>query len=137
MSRIILMFVVLLSLNLALSAQVKLKIVIQDLDNNEGNVMVDLLNENEQHIKGYSGKVCDNECTIVADSLKPGKYAFRYFHDENSNNDLDTYWVGVPKEGYGFSNNAKGTFGPPKFKKTVFEVKNDTIMYCSACYIKF
>jgi uncharacterized protein (DUF2141 family) len=68
--------------------------------------------------------------------LKPGKYAFKYFHDENNNNKkMDTNVIGIPKEGYGFSNNAKGRFGPPDFKDTIFEIKNDTTIICTINYI--
>lgn len=43
-------------------------------------------------------------------------------HDENSNNILDTNWVGMPKEGIGMSNNAKGRMGPPKYLDASFTV---------------
>ena len=45
-----------------------------------------------------------------------GKYAVSVFHDENSNGKLDTNFLGIPREGVGASNNAKGHFGPPKFE---------------------
>jgi uncharacterized protein (DUF2141 family) len=41
----------------------------------------------------------------------------------NSNNKLDTYFFGLPKEKYGFSRNAKGFIGPPSFKKAKFTLK--------------
>jgi uncharacterized protein (DUF2141 family) len=44
-----------------------------------------------------------------------GKYAVSVFHDENSNGKLDSNFLGIPREGVGASNNAKGHFGPPKF----------------------
>lgn len=43
------------------------------------------------------------------------KYAIAVYHDVNSNSKLDKNFFGIPKEGYGFSNNARGTFGPPSF----------------------
>jgi uncharacterized protein (DUF2141 family) len=49
-------------------------------------------------------------------------YSFRFFHDENENEDIDTNWLGIPREGFGFSNNPKMLFGPPKFKKTLFDL---------------
>lgn len=48
-------------------------------------------------------------------SLKAGTYAIRYFHDENENGELDTGTFGIPTEGYGFSNDARGFMGPPSF----------------------
>jgi uncharacterized protein (DUF2141 family) len=54
-------------------------------------------------------------------NLKPGTYAISCFHDENGNGTLDMGTFG-PKEGYGFSNNVTGTFGPPSFRAASFTV---------------
>jgi uncharacterized protein (DUF2141 family) len=50
----------------------------------------------------------------------PGTYAVSVIHDENSNGKLDTNFIGVPREGIGASNDAKGHFGPPKFEAAAF-----------------
>jgi uncharacterized protein (DUF2141 family) len=47
-------------------------------------------------------------------------YAVCAFHDENSNKKIGTNWIGIPKEGIGVSNNAKGNFVPPKFDDAKF-----------------
>lgn len=52
--------------------------------------------------------------------VAPGTYAISVFHDENSNGKLDTNFVGIPREGVGASNDAKGHFGPPKFDAAAF-----------------
>lgn len=52
----------------------------------------------------------------------PGTYAVKVFHDVNDNGVLDTNWMGIPKEPYGFSNDAMGTFGPPSFQQASFKV---------------
>jgi uncharacterized protein (DUF2141 family) len=57
--------------------------------------------------------------------LPPGRYAIAIIHDENSNGKLDTNMVGIPKEGFGFSNNPKVTFGPPSFERASFEIKDN------------
>jgi uncharacterized protein (DUF2141 family) len=49
-----------------------------------------------------------------------GTYAVSVFHDENSNGKLDTNFMGIPREGVGASNDAKGHFGPPKFDAAAF-----------------
>lgn len=54
--------------------------------------------------------------------LPPGDYAVAVLHDENENFTMDTGLFGIPKEGYGVSNNAKGRFGPPKWGDAVFEL---------------
>ena len=52
---------------------------------------------------------------INFDNLTSGSYAVSVIHDENANNTLDTNWIGIPKEGYGFSGNKMGLAGPPSF----------------------
>ena len=54
-----------------------------------------------------------------------GKYAITIFHDVNDNEELDTNFIGIPKEPYGFSNNPKSSFGPPGFDDAVFEFEKD------------
>ena len=44
------------------------------------------------------------------------------FHDEDNNKQLNTNFVGMPKEGIGVSRNAKGHFGPPKYEDAKFEL---------------
>jgi uncharacterized protein (DUF2141 family) len=55
--------------------------------------------------------------------VPPGDYAVSVVHDENGNNALDTSWIGIPKEGIGMSNNAKGRMGPPKYRDAKFVVE--------------
>lgn len=65
-----------------------------------------------------------SECLFV--DLEPGFYAISSFHDENANSNLDTNFLGIPKEPYGFSNNASKPFGPPDFDEAKFEVTEDS-----------
>ena len=58
--------------------------------------------------------------------LPPGTYAIGIFHDANLNNRLDNYFFGVPREQYGFSNNARGFMGPPSFEDAAFLVDGKT-----------
>jgi uncharacterized protein (DUF2141 family) len=57
----------------------------------------------------------------VFHDLKPGKYAIAVYHDANANGQLDKNSYGVPTEGYGFSNDAQGSGGPPKFGQAAFD----------------
>jgi uncharacterized protein (DUF2141 family) len=52
--------------------------------------------------------------------IPPGTYALAVFHDENMNGTLDTNWLGIPTEGYGFSNDVKASLGPPSFAAASF-----------------
>ena len=57
--------------------------------------------------------------------LPNGTYAIGIFVDTNYNNEMDRNFFGVPKEQYGFSNDSKGSFGPPSFKDASFTVSGD------------
>ena len=57
--------------------------------------------------------------------LPNGTYAIGIFVDANYNNEMDRNLFGIPKEQYGFSNDAKGSFGPPSFKDASFTVSGD------------
>ncbi|MBB3473726.1 MULTISPECIES: DUF2141 domain-containing protein [unclassified Sphingomonas] len=57
-------------------------------------------------------------------ALPRGDYAVAVIHDENGNAKLDTF-AGIPKEGFGFSNNPAIRFGPPRFKAARFTLASD------------
>jgi uncharacterized protein (DUF2141 family) len=119
-----------------LSGQITVNITITNLENSSGYIHLSFLDENNKELRSLSEKITNKQCTLTINDLKPSKYAFKYFHDENNNNKkMDTNVIGIPKEGYGFSNNAKGRFGPPDFKDTIFEIKNDTTIICTINYI--
>lgn len=71
--------------------------------------------------------VSSSSAQCILENIPDGKYAITVFHDENGNGRLDTGMFGIPKEGYGFSNNARGMFGPPSFLDSSFEVKGDVV----------
>jgi uncharacterized protein (DUF2141 family) len=54
-----------------------------------------------------------------------GKYAVTIFHDVNGDTELNSNFMGIPKEPYGFSNNPRAMFGPPSFEQSLFEFKED------------
>jgi len=54
--------------------------------------------------------------------VKPGRYAIALLHDENNNGKADRALMMIPKEGFGFSRDAKVRMGPPKFTSAAFDV---------------
>jgi len=58
--------------------------------------------------------------------IKPGDYAIEVFHDQNGNGRLDTDTLGIPTEGVGTSNNAKGHWGPPRYEEARFRYSGKT-----------
>jgi Uncharacterized protein conserved in bacteria len=105
--------------------QYSLDIEITGIRNSKGRIMLQLFDENQKVIGHQMGDIDVNKCNLKFTNLKPGKYAVRYFHDENLSQKLETNALGIPKEGYGYSNNAAGLFGPPSFDKWIFELNGD------------
>lgn len=47
--------------------------------------------------------------------LPAGRYAFAFYHDEDGDEQFDKTLLGLPVEGFGFSNDAPLSLGPPSF----------------------
>ncbi len=76
---------------------------------------------------GVDRRLKSNRAMIVIEDVEPGEYAVACFHDENANNDLDTNFLGIPVEGTGASNDARGFLGPPPYDDARFRVRpNET-----------
>ncbi|MBT7029953.1 MAG: DUF2141 domain-containing protein [Rhodospirillaceae bacterium] len=60
--------------------------------------------------------------TVIFRNIEPGRYAVAMHHDENANHEMDFYFFGLPKEGYGFSRNAPVFFVAPGFEEAAFTV---------------
>lgn len=71
---------------------------------------------------------------LVVEKLPPGEYSVMLYQDENRNGQLDTGMFGVPKEPYGYSNDATGKMGPPEFKAQLFQVNRDRTMTINLQY---
>ncbi len=67
--------------------------------------------------------------------LSPGSYAVSAVHDENDNGEMDTNWIGIPREGLAVSRDAKGSFGPPSFEDSVLQVTEDQQIEVNFVYL--
>ncbi|GAA4047776.1 DUF2141 domain-containing protein [Parerythrobacter jejuensis] len=63
--------------------------------------------------------------TFTFRGVTPGEYAISLLHDENANGKADRTLM-IPREGFGFSRDAKIRMGPPKFADAVFTVDQTT-----------
>ncbi|MEM1113602.1 MAG: DUF2141 domain-containing protein [Pseudomonadota bacterium] len=70
----------------------------------------------------------DGELVRFTLDLAPGEYALSIFYDANGNDELDTNWIGLPKEPVALSNNARPKFGPPKYKDAVFTLGEEPVV---------
>jgi uncharacterized protein (DUF2141 family) len=103
----------------------ELKVVVKNVKGGEGMVRLALYNSEDQHMKkefkALEVKSKNGEAVVVFNDVPPGIYSVSVMHDSNDNKELDSNFIGIPKEGFGFSNDAMGTLGPPGFKKASFE----------------
>lgn len=72
-------------------------------------------------VQGTGGPATAGSATFVFRDVAPGRYAVMVSHDENGNGRLDTNLIGMPVEGYGFSNNPR-VMRKPTFDEAAFEV---------------
>jgi uncharacterized protein (DUF2141 family) len=105
-----------------------LTVEILGLESDEGSVAVALFSSPESFDQRTgavaTGTVApqDGRATWSVANLPAGTYAVAVFHDLNDNGELDRTTLGPPAEPYGFSNNARGTFGPPRFESAAIEL---------------
>jgi uncharacterized protein (DUF2141 family) len=105
-----------------------LKVSVDGFKNDKGSAMIGLCNSQDCYKKKNSDKpfmgtmipIKEGKAEWIISDLAYGSYTISVYHDENSNAKLDTNLLGVPKERYGFSNNARGVFGPPKYEEVLF-----------------
>ena len=109
---------------------VTLTVQVYNLRSPQGTVRLSLFRSAEgfpgdvaKVFRQVAGKIENGICTLVLNDLPPGEYAILLLHDENNNLKMDTRLMGIPKEGYGASNDAKVTFGPPKYEDARFLLK--------------
>jgi uncharacterized protein (DUF2141 family) len=104
---------------------------VNNLDSNKGKVFVSIYNSEASFLgKGFKGTIStieNNSCEVTFKNIPKGICAISFFHDENENDKMDSNFLGIPKEDYGCSNNARGFIGPPKWEDAKFEVKDKSI----------
>lgn len=104
----------------------KLTVIIKGFENDKGNCRFALDNskdiyESENSVWiGRELPIKNKVVVVTIDSLKYGEYAIRVYQDENKNAELDTDFLGIPTENYGFSNDASAWFGQPSWDKAKF-----------------
>ena len=67
------------------------------------------------------------DSTQLNTEIPDGEYAIAFFIDANGNKKLDKNFLGIPKEQFGFSNNAMGTLSAPSFEQAKFKVAGNTV----------
>lgn len=104
-----------------------IKISITNIRNDKGTLLVTLFKDGAGYpddpgkaLKRVKLAIANKKAEVLFSNLPAGTYAVAILHDENNDLKMNKNLLGIPKEGFGFSNNVTGTFGPPSFSRAGF-----------------
>ncbi len=117
------------------SGHTNIVVHLTNLRNNNGDAAVALYNsadgfpdDSTKVFMSGIGDIEASESFVAFRHVPYGLYAIAVLHDENRNGRMDKGLFGIPKEGYGFSNNARGFMGAPDFEAAKFYVGQDSVV---------
>lgn len=107
-----------------------LEVELRGIQSAEGRVLVALHRETPRAdfpsdatvVANAAAPAATDAVVVVFRGLPAGTYAVAAFHDANGDGELNANFVGMPTEGYGFSNDARGFMGPPPFEDASFSL---------------
>jgi uncharacterized protein (DUF2141 family) len=106
-----------------------IQVTVSGLQNREGKVLLALYaaeygwpGDRGKSMRRMESNIENDQVTFTIPDVPVGRYAISVLHDENDNDEMETDFFGRPKEGFGFSQNVSGTFGPPGFDDAAFEL---------------
>ncbi|HEV2678444.1 MAG TPA: DUF2141 domain-containing protein [Aliidongia sp.] len=107
--------------------QVRLQVGVSGMHSTDGAVSITIYPDDTAHFLDGAYKLARQEVPVTLPVTRacftvaaPGHYAVALFHDENGNHHFDTTMLGLPAEGYGFSNNPTLYLGPPSLSQVRF-----------------
>ena len=92
----------------------------------EGNIMIAVYDQADKFLSsdglkmGIKLPASTDGVSHTFTGLEAGTYAVSVFHDPDADGELDSNFMGIPQEPVGMSRDARGSFGPPKFKDAAF-----------------
>lgn len=127
------LLVVFSQLGFAQSTDLSLTVEMFGASPNKGEAILSLFSSEEDYLKHpllTSTQIIDGDSLVKFKliGLAKGKYSVSLVYDKNSNGKLDVNFLGIPSEPVGFSNNVKGSFGPPDFRSTSFNFDKSTTL---------
>ena len=116
-----------LTLSASLAHAGELTVKVTDIRATKGTLLVSVVNneagwDNKEKPVAAEKRVVSGQEVELKFNLPAGSYAVQVMHDENGNGKLDANFMGMPIEGYGFSNNPqvmrRAYFSEAKFAVT-------------------
>ena len=101
----------------------QIKLTIKGFRSSRGRALIALFRSD----KGFPGKppkgapylavpIVEGVATGLFEHVPPGAFAVTVLHDEDNDGKMKTSFFGIPKEGLGFSRDARARFGPPDYQ---------------------
>jgi uncharacterized protein (DUF2141 family) len=112
-----------------------ISVPVSGLRNNTGDVRCGLYNSaatfptNGQQFQGVVAPIANQQATCTFTNVPPGTYAVALFHAERGQTKMDTGMFGMPRDGYGFSRNAKIGMGPPAFSDAAYSYAGGAVSF--------
>ena len=115
-----------------LNDRYNVKVVIEGVRSEKGKLVLAIFKDqdgfkNRKPIKRIELIKSELEGNEIVLNLDPGTYGFSVLDDENENNKMDYNFIGMPKEGFGFSNYYHKGLSKPHFDKFKFKINNKKI----------
>ena len=108
-------------------------LVVEGVENPVGEIRIAVFDSENRYLDEPSYAeivpVSDTKIQWQIEELAYGQYAIAVYHDKNKNGKLDINILGIPTENYGFSNNARGKFGPASWGEAKFLVKDRSAVH--------
>ncbi len=111
-----------------------LTVKVRNIKNNKGSIQIALSNSKAEYesrgdsFRQDSAFIKKKKTEYTFRNIPYGTYAVKIYHDKNGNKILDLNSFGIPSEDYGFSNDAKGMFGPARWEDAKFEVNTKQLV---------
>jgi uncharacterized protein (DUF2141 family) len=128
--RYLLLIIFILSVCFAKSQTYTLTVEVSNLRDSKGNLAYALYTSEPNYEKsdalvGGFVDAKEGKLSFNIDGLSKAYYALAIFHDENKDKKINFNFFGVPKEGFGYSNNPKIRFSEPKFDEIKLHVTSN------------
>jgi uncharacterized protein (DUF2141 family) len=117
-----------------------LRVNIDNINSIEGQIQMIIYNTKENFLEDEKGfkllhfNINANKMSCLIENLPAGVYAVAILHDKDGDGKCAKNWLGVPTEGYGFSNNVVPKFAPPKFEDVNLTIDKDTSISIKLIY---
>lgn len=109
------------------AAQVRLNVRVAGIDKARGNITITVYPDESDRFLAKGGKLARQRVPTVLPATTAcfvlpaaGNYAIAVYHDANDDRDFNRTFVGMPDEGFGFSQNPKTRLGLPSLSEVRF-----------------